>query len=178
MDKDVYKGLINFLVPGPPSLEFLELEVRNGFIKKVYAILTTCAFSLASAILASSSSWQGVVIGFMTSLVCCIVTTLIAWFTNFDFTRYYFYIFTATMVFSFYTAMTFTVEYFFGPFDYLAYDTQRIIGSKTMNISAEEYIVASIELYLDAVQILLFMVQFASLKLWCHKSKVTDEPQD
>lgn len=45
-------------------------------------------------------------------------------------------------------------------FQYLAFDTQHIIGGRELELSAEEYIFGALQLYLDVVNLFLIILSF------------------
>uniref|UniRef100_A0A1B6GH57 Protein lifeguard 1 n=1 Tax=Cuerna arida TaxID=1464854 RepID=A0A1B6GH57_9HEMI len=102
----------------------------------------------------------------------CLALTLFAFQTKYDFTGLGVYLFVAAivlMIFGFvlmFTGYNKTAHLFYGAFGallfsfYLIYDTQLMMGGgHKFSISPEEYIFAALNLYMDIIQIFLFILQ-------------------
>lgn len=132
--------------------------------------LFTCALSYMVGVISCTYKTQSVLLAFGICAACCFAVTLYSFNTKYDFTSYAGVLFVAAvafMIFGF--IMIFlnapimqTVYAGLGALLFMVFlvvDTQMILGTKQLKISPEDYVFATIQLYMDIVQIFLFLLQ-------------------
>ncbi|CAG2111291.1 unnamed protein product [Medioppia subpectinata] len=135
--------------------------------------LFTIALSFMVAMICSFHDLTSVLIAAGITAVCCTAVSVLSFWTKFDFTRFGWALSIACLgLFIMGICMIFikakilyilyagigTVIFML----FLAYDTQLITGGKKYEISPEEYVMASIMLYVDIVYIFLMILQLVS----------------
>ncbi|OQR79411.1 protein lifeguard 1-like [Tropilaelaps mercedesae] len=130
----------------------------------------TCALSYMVGVISCTYKTESVLLAFGICAVCCLAVTLFSFNTKYDFTSCAGILFVAAiafMIFGF-IMIFFRTEVMHKVYAgvgallfmlFLAFDTQMIMGGKKLEISPEEYVFASIQLYMDIVQIFLFLLQ-------------------
>jgi FtsH-binding integral membrane protein len=107
------------------------------------------------------------------TVVICFALTLFAFQTKYDFTGCGTYLFIAAIVFMIFGLLTI---FFHGQIMtivyssigallfsfYLVYDTQIMLGKNKYSISPEEYVFATLNLYLDIVNIFIYILSLIS----------------
>jgi len=138
----------------------------------IFLCLLTLALSIMAAMIAMSFSTQTVLLAAGTTALVVAVVTLLTFWTKFDITQFW-YIF---LIMPF--GMLFVWFFFFIPginvsavhatycglgvmaFTlYLAFDTKMIMGGGRFELSPDDYIEAVVQLYVDIVQIFLYLLQ-------------------
>ncbi|KAF3856480.1 hypothetical protein F7725_017203 [Dissostichus mawsoni] len=157
--------------------------IRRTFIRKVYAILMVQLF-VTVAITLSMASMMGFMSSFyntksvvlclgITSLVCLSVT-MFSFQTKIDVTSYHGVLFSLCIVMLL-CSITLSIVIPFGYVPwlhalyavggailftlFLAFDTQLLLGNKRYSISPEEYVFATLSLYLDIIYMFSFLLQ-------------------
>ncbi|CAG2170762.1 unnamed protein product [Oppiella nova] len=146
---------------------------RNYPTNFILLSLFTVALSFMVAMICSFHDLTSVLIAAGITALCCTAVSVLSFWTKFDFTRFGWALGIASLgLFIMGICMIFikvkilyivyaglgTVIFML----FLAYDTQLITGGKKYEISPEEYILASIMLYVDIVYIFLFVLQLVS----------------
>lgn len=132
--------------------------------------LFTCALSYMVGFISSQYQTKSVLMAFGICAVCCLAVTLFSFNTKYDFTSCAGVLFVAAvafMIFGFimifvHTPIMHKVYAGLGALlfmVFLAFDTQMIMGGKKLEISPEDHVFATIQLYMDIVQIFLFLLQ-------------------
>jgi len=131
--------------------------------------LFTLAMSYMVGCISIQYKTQSVLLAFGICAACCLAVTLFSFNTKYDFTSCAGVLFVcaiAFMIFGFIaifvrTPMMHKVYAGIGSIlfmAFLAFDTQMIMGGKQHELSAEDHVFATIQLYMDIVQIFLFLL--------------------
>ncbi|XP_054168152.1 protein lifeguard 1-like [Oppia nitens] len=161
---------------------------RNYPTNFILLTLFTIALSFMVAMLCSFHNLTSVLIAAGITAVCCTAVTVFSFWTKFDFTKLGGALAIASLgLFIMGICMLFikakillivyagigTVLFML----FLAYDTQLITGGKKYELSPEEYIMASIMLYVDIVYIFLMVLQLVSAGRCIFRTKMTENQQ-
>lgn len=131
----------------------------------------TLAFSYMTGTIASFYDTKSVVIALGTTAGVCLLVTVFASQTKYDFTKCAGVLFVLSMVlflFGFITIFTYNQSYYidivYGCLGalvftlFLAFDVQLVMGGKKHELGPEEHILGAILLYIDIVYIFLFIL--------------------
>jgi len=130
----------------------------------------TIAMSVVAAAIASSYQTEVVLLAAATTATIVLVVTGLTFSSKFDITKFWYIAFVGSLgmlfvwpwflvvggsttkaVYCGFGVMLFTF--------YLAYDTKTIIGGGRMEIGPDDYIVAVVQLYVDIIQIFLYLLR-------------------
>lgn len=131
--------------------------------------LFTLAMSYMVGCISITYKTESVMLAFGICAACCLAVTIFSFNTKYDFTSCAGVLFVcavAFMIFGFIaifsrSPMTHKIYAGIGSIlfmAFLAFDTQMIMGGKKHEISAEDHVFATIQLYMDIVQIFLFLL--------------------
>ncbi|KAJ3586110.1 hypothetical protein NHX12_012511 [Muraenolepis orangiensis] len=139
-------------------------NIRRIFIRKVYAILMIQLF-VTMAIVAIFTfcfyNTKSVVLCLGITAVVCLIVTIFSFQTKYDVTSCGGVLFIFSMVmFISGLVMALVLPYHY----FLAFDTQLLMGNKRYAMSPEEYIYATLCIYLDIVYIFSFFLQIFGTK--------------
>lgn len=153
--------------------------VRRNWPGNIIALAVfTIAFSYMTGTIASQYDVKAVLYAASITCVVCVVVSILATFTKFDFTTCGGVLCVGLIVlilFGFAISITFAVvdvdkrtayilQAVYGGAGallfsmFLAYDTQLIMGGRTIELSEEEYIFGALQLYMDIVNIFLLLL--------------------
>ncbi|XP_011504208.1 PREDICTED: protein lifeguard 1-like [Ceratosolen solmsi marchali] len=136
----------------------------------IFLFIFTFAEGTLLAFVASMHKEQHVLMAVGITIVICFALTLFAFQTKFDFTSFGPYLFIAAIIFMIFGFLTI---FFHGQIMtivyssigallfsfYLVYDTQLMIGNKhKYSLSPEEYVFATLNIYLDIVNIFIYIL--------------------
>ncbi|KAI2659479.1 Protein lifeguard 2 [Labeo rohita] len=144
---------------GDGNFSWDDMFIRRVFIRKVYSILMLQLFSTVAVIALFTFYFyntKSVVLCIGITATVCLCVTIFSFQSKIDITSFQGLLFILCMV-MFFCAI---VMGFVVPFGYfLAFDTQLLMGNKQYAISPEEYIFATLSLYLDIVYLFTFLLQ-------------------
>ncbi|XP_014235708.1 protein lifeguard 1 isoform X1 [Trichogramma pretiosum] len=147
---------------------------RQAPMNFIFLMIFTIAEAVLLGFVSSMHDEKYVLMAVGITVVICFSLTLFAFQTKYDFTGMGTYLFVAAIVLMifglitiFYHGKTVTIVYSsFGALlfsFYLVYDTQLMLGGKhKYSLSPEEYIFASLNLYLDIVNIFIYILSILS----------------
>ncbi|CAB0030418.1 unnamed protein product [Trichogramma brassicae] len=147
---------------------------RQAPMNFIFLMIFTIAEAVLLGFISSMHDEKYVLMAVGITVVICFSLTLFAFQTKYDFTGMGTYLFVAAIVLMifgiitiFYHGKTVTIVYSsFGALlfsFYLVYDTQLMLGGKhKYSLSPEEYIFASLNLYLDIVNIFIYILSILS----------------
>ncbi|XP_003744154.1 protein lifeguard 2 [Galendromus occidentalis] len=134
----------------------------------------TIALSYLIGSIAATFTLTSVLLALGICVLSCVGVTLFAMNTRYDFTSWYGYLFMISMILllwgflflPFFGNIGLTQKIFAGIgavvfLLYLAADTQAIMGRKSLKISTEDYVFAALTVYLDVINIFLFLLQLS-----------------
>uniref|UniRef100_A0A3Q1EV60 Transmembrane BAX inhibitor motif containing 1a n=1 Tax=Acanthochromis polyacanthus TaxID=80966 RepID=A0A3Q1EV60_9TELE len=124
--------------------------------KYVHFSLQTLALSYMTGSISSYYNTKAVFLAVGITAVVCIAVTVFCFQTKVDFTKCQ-GLFCVLGIVMFVTGIITAIVYF--PENFLAYHTQLLIGNRKHSISEEEYVFAALSIYVDIVQIFLFLLQ-------------------
>ena len=130
----------------------------------------TLAMSFMTGVITTTYKIDSVMLALGICAVCCVAVTLFSFNTKYDFTScagVLFVLMIGLIIFGFvliFVRSPIAEKIYAGLgamlfMAFLAFDTQMIMGGKKIEISPEEHVFATIHLYMDIVQIFLFLLQ-------------------
>ncbi|XP_003744427.1 protein lifeguard 1 [Galendromus occidentalis] len=152
------------------SLVCCEGVRRNHPGNLILLSVFTLAMSFMTGVITTAYKIDSVMLALGICAICCIGVTLFSFNTKYDFTScagVLFVLLIALIVFGFvliFTHSPIAQKIYAGLgamlfMAFLAFDTQMIMGGKKVELSPEEHVFATIMLYMDIVQIFLFLLQ-------------------
>ncbi|KAL3311615.1 Fas apoptotic inhibitory molecule 2 [Cichlidogyrus casuarinus] len=152
-------------------------SVRRGFPMNFVCLgLFTASFSVMVGAMTAFMEPYAVLIAVGITVLIVMTITFLAACTPIDFTKCYFLLAVAGIVFFFF-GIAIMIVMFVAPQHfkvlhlvycaigvllfslYLAFDTQRILGGKHIELSEEDYVDGALQLYVDIMQIFIYVLQ-------------------
>lgn len=143
---------------------------RKHPVNLIVLFIFTCSMSLFVGIIASTYAKEAVLTAAGATALIVLALTLFSFQTKFDFTGagpYLFVVIICFMIFGIFASIfrsnTLNIVYaclgvlIFSM--YLVYDTQLIVGGKKYQLSEEEYVFGALSIYIDVIQIFLFLLE-------------------
>lgn len=162
-------GYLVFVVPYFVILCCREFRRKHPW-NLIFLSVLTLAMSYMVGVISSFYDTDIVMMAFSITVVVCFTVIIFSLQTKYDFTSWYGVLFVCgivlfcfgilciilysrimDLIYSTLGALLFTC--------FLALDTQRLLGDKNLSIDPEEYIFASLSLYLDIIQIFQFILR-------------------
>lgn len=139
----------------------------------IMLFLFTLVMSYLVGVISSFHSTDTVLIAAGICAACCLAVSIFSCHSKFDFTSCAGFLFIAVwilLLFGILTLFTYntilnTVYSALGALlfmAFLAFDTQMIMGGRKLELSPEEHIYAALQLYMDVVQLFLFILRLVS----------------
>uniref|UniRef100_A0A8C4ZB87 Transmembrane BAX inhibitor motif containing 1b n=1 Tax=Gadus morhua TaxID=8049 RepID=A0A8C4ZB87_GADMO len=177
------------------SDQWESVSVRHAFIRKVYFILAaqlsftvaivavftfTVAMSYMTGTIASYYDTKAVFLAMGITTIVCLAVTIFCFQTKVDFTScggLLCILAVLLMILGVITAVVLSFQYIpwlhmlyaaIGAVIYtlfLAYNTQLLLGNRELALSPEEYVYGALSLYIDIVQIFLFILEIGGAAL-------------